>query len=138
MQMVHVLPGIEKRRYCTLQSQNNCTKISGFIGNSATRCEVWLGGVKPSWARVVLTVRIPPTWLTILFAGRAIQSAVQKLTGHVVLFYSSAAYIGRQTKNCCRNFVQNTPRHIAAQRKKPPGAETNRADAITILRPVSF
>ncbi len=25
-----------------------------------------------------------------------------------------------------------------AQRKKPPGAETNRADAITILRPVSF
>ncbi len=35
------------------------------------------------------------------------------------------------------NFVQNTPRHIAAQRKKPPGAETNRADAITILRPVS-
>jgi hypothetical protein len=44
-----VLPIIEKRLYHLPCSQNNCTKISGLNGNSATRDEVYLGGVRPSW-----------------------------------------------------------------------------------------
>jgi hypothetical protein len=49
----------KKQLYRIPQSQNNCTKIHGLIRNSVTDCEVWLGGVRPSWARQMYRVDCP-------------------------------------------------------------------------------
>jgi hypothetical protein len=50
-------------------------KIYGLIGNSVTHSEVWLGGVRPSWAhqmyRVDRLYPLPPHMVDHLICGES-------------------------------------------------------------------
>ena len=81
-----------------------------------------------------------PSTCTLSFWPLAVMVELSLAVVHFPRALASATfYICSQTKSFCQwNLLETWPSFTASQRKNPQGNRTTRADAIIIIRPVSF